>query len=254
MQNRYTGDIGDYGKLGLLRRLRSAGLKIGVNWYLTPNETHNGDGRHIQYLDKEAYRVCDEPLWTELRAIVQSEQRDVRELQKERILTAAFFIEELSYTGKTKTERAERRRDWHRAALTRLSGADIVFVDPDNGLMVPSAEGTPRDNKYVAPAELIDYYRQGASVIYYQHKARRPDGFYINQHKRLLAADGLENATGSCLKFTTTSQRYYFFILQPAHRELVLDTLQQMLASPWSRHFYLCWPYNLNSTTVQNDA
>ncbi|MGN1144419.1 MAG: hypothetical protein ACI4SU_07600 [Anaerovoracaceae bacterium] len=47
MQNRYTGDIGDFGKLGLLRQLSGAGFSIGVNWYLTPDESHNGDGRHI---------------------------------------------------------------------------------------------------------------------------------------------------------------------------------------------------------------
>ena len=35
MQNRYTGDIGDFGKLGLLRQLGRTGLSIGVNWYLT---------------------------------------------------------------------------------------------------------------------------------------------------------------------------------------------------------------------------
>ena len=34
MQNRYTGDIGDFGKLGLLRVLQESGLTIGVNWYL----------------------------------------------------------------------------------------------------------------------------------------------------------------------------------------------------------------------------
>jgi len=31
MQNRYVGDIGDFGKLGLLRVLSSNGLSIGVN-------------------------------------------------------------------------------------------------------------------------------------------------------------------------------------------------------------------------------
>lgn len=46
MQNRYVGDIGDFGKLGLLRQLHKTGLSIGVNWYLTPDETHNGDGWH----------------------------------------------------------------------------------------------------------------------------------------------------------------------------------------------------------------
>ena len=49
MQNRYTGDIGDFGKLGLLRVLQESGLTIGVNWYLVPDENHNSDGRHVQY-------------------------------------------------------------------------------------------------------------------------------------------------------------------------------------------------------------
>ena len=43
MQNRYTGDIGDFGKLGLLRVLQESGLTIGVNWYLVPDENHNSD-------------------------------------------------------------------------------------------------------------------------------------------------------------------------------------------------------------------
>lgn len=48
MQDRYTGDIGDYGKLGLLRCLAASGLRVGVNWYRTPDEDHNEDGKFIQ--------------------------------------------------------------------------------------------------------------------------------------------------------------------------------------------------------------
>lgn len=55
MQNRYTGDIGDFSKLGLLRTLHSAGLSIGLNWYLTPDETHNSDGRHVGYLRRDGF-------------------------------------------------------------------------------------------------------------------------------------------------------------------------------------------------------
>lgn len=55
MQNRYTGDIGDFGKLGLLRVLQESGLTIGVNWYLVPDENHNSDGRHVQYLENADY-------------------------------------------------------------------------------------------------------------------------------------------------------------------------------------------------------
>ena len=49
MQNRYAGDVGDFGKLGLLRGLTSSQLDIGVNWYLTPDESHNANGKHIGY-------------------------------------------------------------------------------------------------------------------------------------------------------------------------------------------------------------
>lgn len=41
MQDRYTGDIGDYGKRGLLHCLAVAGPRVGVNWYRTPDESHN---------------------------------------------------------------------------------------------------------------------------------------------------------------------------------------------------------------------
>ena len=37
MKNQYVGDIGDYGKYGLLRFLAEKGIRIGVNWYLTEN-------------------------------------------------------------------------------------------------------------------------------------------------------------------------------------------------------------------------
>ena len=49
MQNRYTGDIGDYVKYGLLRTL-SDGQRLGMAWYLFPDEDHDRDGHHGDYL------------------------------------------------------------------------------------------------------------------------------------------------------------------------------------------------------------
>ena len=52
MQDRYAGDIGDFMKFGLLRALADeSGLRLGVNWYLTGDESHNADGKHVTYLD-----------------------------------------------------------------------------------------------------------------------------------------------------------------------------------------------------------
>ena len=56
MQDRYAGDIGDFLKFSLLRQLCQPsdvdpGLRLGVVWYLAPDEDHNLDGKHTPYLD-----------------------------------------------------------------------------------------------------------------------------------------------------------------------------------------------------------
>lgn len=56
--------------------------------------------------------------------------------------------------------------------------AELFFLDPDNGLMVPSAEKTRKSNKYIDLHEIQDYYDKGKSIIYYQHKARKKDDAY----------------------------------------------------------------------------
>lgn len=184
MQNRYVGDIGDFGKLGMLRAISETGLSIGVNWYLTPNEDHNGDGRNVRYLLNENYRACDESLWRVLGHIVNSGQRQVSALERADILKAVYYSKELDFKHKSKSERAVCLEQWHAAALACIGGCDIVFADPDNGLLVPSAEGKVKSNKFV-----------------------------------------------------TTSLRYYFFILQPRHKEIISDRIRQMLKTPWREHF-----------------
>ena len=51
MQDRFVGDIGDCLKLSILRRL-SPGYRLGIAWWLHPNESHNADGRHTGYLHR----------------------------------------------------------------------------------------------------------------------------------------------------------------------------------------------------------
>ena len=238
MQDRYTGDIGDFGKLGLLRQL-STRLSIGVNWYLSPDESHNGDGRHVGYLQKDWFQACDPGLCAALSRIVASGQRSVSALEEAGILSAVFYSEALDFNRLTKPEREERRGSWHRDALAKLNGRDLVFADPDNGLMVPSAQGGPKGNKFVLPSELAGYYRQGSSVVYYQHKARRRDEFYIRQHRQLLDSGAFPGAGGAGLKFVSTSLRFYFFLLQPRHTAAATACIGQMLATPWRRHFQL---------------
>ena len=236
MQNRYTGDIGDFSKLGLLRALSNAGFTIGLNWYLTPDETHNEDGKHTKYLyQAEQYRFLDSQLFDELKRIIDSGRREVSEMEKPEILEAKFFSDILDF--RTSSKIREVRDGWHSRALHELKGNDIVCLDPDNGLIVSSATGTRRENKYVLREELQDYYQQGSSVIYYQHKARRKDEYYREQFVYLMSC--FPSAAGLLLKFRTTSQRYYMFILQPHNEVKVKETLLKMLKAGWEKHFQL---------------
>ena len=237
MQDRYTGDIGDFGKLGLLRQLERTGLSIGVNWYRTPDETHNGDGLHIGYLQKDAYRSCDPQLLSALGQIVWSGRREISALEQAGVLSARYFGRLLDSSGGDKITRQAVRMGWHMQALQALHGCDIIFVDPDNGLMVPSADGTAKSNKYVLPYELAEYYHAGSSIIYYQHKARRPDEFYIDQHRQLVSSGAFPDASSLGLKFTRTSLRYYFFVIRPEHEAAIAASVHQLMCSPWQYCF-----------------
>ena len=232
MQDRYSGDLGDFSKLGLLRHLRKTGLSIGLNWYRVPDEDHNNDGMHTGYLDNHSFEVCDPDLWKALYPIAHG-NRCISALEE--TLDAKFYRDLLDFRGLSKDERSQVRDRWHRNALECLKGCQIICVDPDNGLMTKSAAGKTKSNKYVLSKELHSYYSSGSSVIYYQHKARKPDQYYIDQHKALLS--NFVGATGTILKFTKTSLRYYCFIIRPEHQDIINDSVGHFLSSPWGAFF-----------------
>jgi hypothetical protein len=167
MQNRYAGDVGDFIKLGLLRHLTADDLSFGVNWYLTPDETHNADGKHVAYVEPEnrqhaSLKACDPDLMQRLSGVVVG-SRSVQALEDSGALPvgALTFGEGL--------DRSVNRQAWHERALAALASADAVFVDPDNGLA--SASRTPTI-KHVLMGELADYAARGQSLVVYHHADR----------------------------------------------------------------------------------
>ena len=86
MQDRYAGDIGDFGKIGLLKALQTQGLSVGVNWYrVEPMDTEKKeDGTYKQedgkYLIPEKLQVCDASLAEQLTKIAKSNNRSIKSL------------------------------------------------------------------------------------------------------------------------------------------------------------------------------
>lgn len=133
MQDRYAGDVGDFVKLGLLRAI-SPGRRLGVAWYRFPDEGHNGDGRHIGYLEHpHEYEALDPRLFHHLRDVV-SRERSIASLFP--VLAAATSADEsLDVAGVAARARRNWRRRWFSGVLDKLSGCDLVFADPDNGII-----------------------------------------------------------------------------------------------------------------------
>ena len=95
MQNRYTGDIGDYVKYGLLRALVE-GRRLGVAWYLFPDKGNTGDGRHIEYLQSpDCWRSRDPDLFDTLKRIVEEIGRSVDAVEASGTLMGAKFSNEI---------------------------------------------------------------------------------------------------------------------------------------------------------------
>jgi len=179
MQNRYAGDIGDYVKLGILRAL-SPGYHLGVAWWLYPDEAHNDDGRHIDYLrHPEQWRHFDAALFDALSEIVTSGQRDVRALEAANILRGAVFASDVIPTCGLVTQRRQARREWFQTVCQTVQQADLVFVDPDNGLEPDGySHDSAKAGKSITFDELRALARPGRCLIVYHHHTRRAGGHH----------------------------------------------------------------------------
>jgi hypothetical protein len=156
VQDRYVGDVGDFGKYGLLRALcaveptwgtRTYDLSLGVVWYLVPEEEGTADGGHVGWVNQatttiQRYMPCDPDLYYALLRMLRDDDRSVRAVRERGVLPegTVFYEARLSFAGtagigRAATERRlERRRAWAWDALAATRGCDVVFADPDNGL------------------------------------------------------------------------------------------------------------------------
>lgn len=223
VQDAYVGDIGDYGKYGLLRVLAGHGLRLGVNWYAVASQKtgKQDDGKFIQYLlSPGEYRRYDPELFDALDNIVNHEKnRTLVRIEALKLFPAQFYSVPL--TGK--------REVWHHQALETLAGAELVFLDPDNGLETERMYQTGKSTeKHVRTEELADYYRRGQSVVLYQHRPQmtpkdRCIQAVLDMQDRYLCADQVR-----ILEFPRYTNRFYFFFLHRAHVSPVERTCEYM--------------------------
>lgn len=176
MQNRYAGDIGDYIKIALLRAL-GVDRRVGVTWYLYPDEGHNSDGRHISYLFSPGrWRHLDPELFDFLADTVGSE-RSVRALQPILGDKVVFASEPILTAGLAAKDRCDARTAWFGRVLEVLSRCDLVFADPDNGFVAdePHRRRVMNFGKQIPLSEAFAL-SAGRTAVIYHHNSRFKGG------------------------------------------------------------------------------
>jgi hypothetical protein len=208
MKHQYFGDINDYRKYGLLRALqRHTGLKLGVCWMLTEDDSRT-DGKFIAYLDDPAtWRAYDAELFDALRRAVPA-GRHLRHVTEHGMLRDALLVESAIVDSKV------LRDEYFSAARRQLASAEIVFFDPDNGLEVESCPaGRKNSSKYVMEAEIRQAYASGQSLLVYQHFIREERNRFIGRTARRLG-ELAEGGTVTCFR---TANVGFFLVAQPKH-------------------------------------
>ena len=168
MRDRYVGDVGDFVKYGLLRAILRAGgegKRLGVAWYLCV------DGGHTEYLENPGvWWRLDPKLFDTLEELVDGgKKRSVAEIQRSGILGNAVFADELVPV--------RDRERWFERVKDKLSGCDLVFADPDNGLY-PDDCFDPKDRENMKRMLLSEAkaLAEGRTAVIYHHNTRKKGG------------------------------------------------------------------------------
>jgi len=256
MQDRFVGDIGDFCKYGLLRKIFSKldspveDLKLGVIWCYH-NTSHNNSRTFV--CTPEEYKYLDEPLFNALRKLTQ-EDPSIAEVQRSKILPTQIYFD-MPISGISKRERV----DWITTAIEKTKEASVVFVDPDKG--IATKKMTDEDSKKKSPLskrsaehvyidELIRFVHAGKSLIIYQHLGQRNATAEENiENVSIRLKDELKRHI-IAMRWHRIQGRAYFIVVHPDHTDKLCDKIRAFLDSPWGElrrgfkqaHFTLAYP------------
>ena len=254
MQDRYVGDIGDFGKYGLLRGLcgyaeappLGHALRLGIVWYLYPNESHNTDGERVGFLsctseNHATFRACDPPLYESLRQLVVANNRHVGGVRESGIFLSdtLYYENSLSFSpGEPRRSRQAVRNSWLEGSLEATADADMVFVDPDNGISETVDPLRKNGPKFAYMDDLRQFTVRGQSLVIYHHLGRRGKAPQQIEYwvKALQSNLNLLRLPWS-LWYHRGTARAYFIVPQERHKSVLESRLASFLNGPWSRHF-----------------
>lgn len=251
MHDGFVGDVGDFGKYGLLRFLgrpseKGDALKVGVVWY---RSTGREIGKFVRYLEPTTRNVrrfqrLDEELYCALADLVHSNSRCIEAVESVGIFPkeTPFYGNPLDYAATAPTERLAWRDAWLGGAVKKMRGCDIVFLDPDNGFAPHGTE--PREMKavkYAFLSEVRPYLALGQTVIVYHHLHRQSKGGEQILGRLRWLREELQLPQTSALWYHRGTARAFFVLPSKRSGTEVGRRLELFLGSGWTElgHFSL---------------
>ena len=225
MKNQYFGDINDYRKYGLLRALQSTwDGSLMVAWMLTPDDGGQDGGFRSYLKAPETWAKYDPKLFTGLADLLRSaSQPSVSLIERSALLPRAQYHSAVVPDGRLE------RDAWRDDLLRKASGFDLVFLDPDNGIEVPSKPvGRKHSSKYVTWQEIQALWEAGCSLLIYQHFRREAREAFI----RRLASELRERTGAGFAEAFLTPHVLFLLATQDRHLER-LGSVVEVLSNCW---------------------
>jgi hypothetical protein len=223
LKDQYFGDINDYRKYGLIRALQAeTRLNVCVAWMLTPNDGRR-DGELRAYLRyPNRWQRFDPELYQGLAGLLPTGRTPYVGL-----IEASALLGTARYFSETVPDTARSRQGWAEQLLAATSKSELVFLDPDNGLEVPSRPiGRKWSSKYAYWAEVAAIWGRGASVLIYQHFRREKRETFIPR-----MATELQQRTGGAVEAFRTPRVVFLLASQPTHVPSFRRAIERIRAS-----------------------
>lgn len=179
MRDQYAGDVSDVLKFAFLRALAGTDRTLGIAWYYAPGDDGRPDGRHLEWRDETAWRLLDEALHSGLATLPE---RSIAALER-----ASIWPNGAVFHREPMPSRAGRSA-WGTRKRSALDGADIVFLDPDNGI-------GGETEKHATFSEIRLLRKPGRAIVFitFPGRSMKHDALLQQLHERLAVETDAEN-------------------------------------------------------------
>jgi len=170
MQQRYLGDIHDFQKFIFVKFLSCAfNQKIGLNWYLVDpkqigvKEVNKIDGEKRYFLKRNEFKTIDRKIYDEFVKLKTKKLRNIETFTKKTHLSEyiSFYNKKIPLLNREK---------WFSDSLKFFNKKNIIFLDPDNGLL-KNKKSRKISLKYVLVNEIEAYLLKKKTIIFTQFQS-----------------------------------------------------------------------------------